>query len=328
VANIPDVAWTADVDGRRTFVSDNVARVLGYTPEEIYRAGDRLWWTRIAPDHAAHAKAAYDLLFTAGQEYDVEYRVRRKDGRWIWVRDRSIATYVVDGVRYADGLLSDITERKGGEAALAGLQEEQQRRIGRELHDSTAQTLTALSLNLAVVKQSAAGLDPRGQRALNESLALAHQCSREIRTLCYLLHPPLMDELGLAAALQSYADGFAGRSGIRVHLELPSGLGRLASDVERAAFRLVQECLTNIHRHSGSPTASIRLVQQPTMLTVQVTDEGRGMPSDEVERTARLGVGIAGMRERVRQLGGRLDISSGEAGTTVTAVLPLVGQEG
>jgi signal transduction histidine kinase len=146
-----------------------------------------------------------------------------------------------------------------------------------------------------------------------------------LRTTAYLLHPPLLDELGLAGAVRDYCDGFAKRSRIRVDLEVPTDLGRLPNDVETTLFRVMQECLVNIHRHSGSPSASIRFALQPHGIRMTVRDRGNGMAARPAASHEGMGVGIAGMRERLRQLGGQLEIDSGTGGTAVTAILPLPG---
>ncbi len=158
-------------------------------------------------------------------------------------------------------------------------------------------------------------------------MKLVEQVSNEIRTLSHLLHPPLLDEIGLLSALKWYIDGFSERSKIRVTSDIPSDLGRLPRDVELSLFRIVQECLTNIHRHSGSLTAFVRLARSRQGVTLEVKDEGRGFsPNGEtiVSGSETPGVGLRGMRERVRQLGGQFEITSNGTGTLVFARLPLV----
>ena len=179
----------------------------------------------------------------------------------------------------------DISERKRTEEALRQLsgrllrlQDEERRRIARQLHETTAQGLAGLAVNLSIVKSSAADLSPRASACLSESLELAEQCSREIRTLSYLLHPPLVDEAGLAPALRWYTAGFAQRSGIEVHVDVSPEFGRLPSEFELTLYRIVQEALTNIHRHSGSKTARICLERQPNEIVLTVADEGHGFP--------------------------------------------------
>ena len=156
---------------------------------------------------------------------------------------------------------------------------------------------------------------------------MVDQCSREIRTLSHLLHPPLLDELGLISALRWFAKGFAERSGIHVDLDLPPQLGRLPQDLEIALFRIVQESLSNIHRHSGSSRATIRIVSEPNAITLEVGDEGIGFSSTtldkHLESAAEIGIGIVGMRERVTQLKGRLEITGEGKGTVVRVFFPL-----
>ncbi len=216
-------------------------------------------------------------------------------------------------------------------ARLLHLQDEERRRIARELHDSTAQSLIALTMNLASINGSSS-LDPKVRQTLSDSLALAEQCSQEIRVLSYLLHPPMLDEAGLTGALRWYAAGFTQRSGIRVDLEMSPDLDRLPDEVEIALFRIVQESFANIHRHSNSPTAKVRIAADSKEVMLEIADHGSGMSPTSSETsldrtTARIGVGIAGMRERIRQLRGRLEISSNAQGTTVRAVVPLNGTD-
>ena len=210
-------------------------------------------------------------------------------------------------------------------ARLLQLQDEERRRIARELHDSVGQMLAALSMNLAGVRADIDRLT-KTNAVLNDSEDLVQEMSKEVRTISHLLHPPLLDEAGLASALRWYVDGFAQRSKIRVDLDCPNDFGRLPRVVETAAFRLVQECLTNIHRHSGSSIAKIRLRHSNHEVAVEVEDKGKGIPAEKLEKMAVAGipgVGITGMRERVRQLGGTLDIGSSGSGTTVMARLPV-----
>ncbi len=210
-------------------------------------------------------------------------------------------------------------------ARLLHLQDEERRRVARELHDETSQNLAALDLILARLTDSTSGLSPAERTALSEGLALARECSTSIRTLSYLLHPPLLEELGLRSALRAFVSGFRQRSGIQVKLEVPEEFGRLPQEVEVALFRIAQEGLANVHRHSGSATARLCLEREPGEARLELVDEGRGMALDipSNDGAGLLGVGIAGMRERVRQLGGELEITSGEQGTTVKARLPV-----
>ena len=227
---------------------------------------------------------------------------------------------------------TDITGRKRAEeslraltARLLQLQDDERRRIARELHDSAGQILVALDINLSLVQKNE-GLAPNAANAVRESIALVQQLSKELRTTSHLLHPPLLDESGLPSAVRWFVDGFAKRSKIPVDLEIAPDLGRLPRELETTIFRMVQECLTNIHRHSGSPTANIRIARNSNHVSVAVRDRGKGMSADNYRNSfgpITPGVGIQGMRERVRQLGGHLQIHSGSSGTTVRATLPV-----
>jgi PAS domain S-box-containing protein len=213
---------------------------------------------------------------------------------------------------------------------LVRAQDEARRHIGRDLHDSTGQTLAALEMNLARLARVTAEGPPDQRRILAESIELARQSSAEIRTASYLLHPPLLDELGLASALRWLADGFRQRSGIEVMLDLPATLVRFDKDCELALFRVAQEALANVHRHSGSPSVRVAARLTPEGIVLEIEDSGRGMPhADSPLRASAptLSVGLAGMRERMRQIGGTLVVESGAMGTRVCATLHLQDRE-
>jgi signal transduction histidine kinase len=209
---------------------------------------------------------------------------------------------------------------------LQQMRDEERRQIARELHDSVGQLLAALGMNLDVVMSQSHKLDGAGVRAIAENASMVQQISSEIRTISHLLHPPLLDAAGLTSALRWYVDGFSERSKIKVDLEIPDEIGRLSDEMEMAIFRMVQECLTNIHRHSGSAAATIRVRKEDHRILVEVQDKGKGIPPDKrlaLQTSSRTGVGFRGMRERLRQLGGTLDIHSDGAGTEVIATLPM-----
>jgi len=239
-------------------------------------------------------------------------------------------------LRQAQGDLEDRVKQRTGEldaandglreltARLMQLQDDERRRIARELHDSVGQTLAALSMNLTTVGADIQRLIDTG-RTVADSAVLVQEMSKEVRTISHLLHPPLLDEAGLVSALRWYIDGFSQRSKIRVDLEIADDFRRLPRELEMGIFRTVQECLTNIHRHSGSPTAAIRLTQSDDEVRLQVEDQGAGIAPDKLSAVATAGVpgvGISGMRERLRQLGGTLEITSNGRGTVVKAYLP------
>ena len=203
------------------------------------------------------------------------------------------------------------------------VQDAERRTIARELHDSTGQTLALLNMNLSKLQREIPN-NPALRESVEICLTLASETNTQLRTMSYLLHPPLLDEMGLAAALEAFADGVRRRSGIAITIELPSNFGRLPNNLELALFRVVQEAITNVHRHAGSDKATVRILSNDEELLLEVEDNGKGMSP---ERLATLysgsGVGVAGMRERVRSFGGVLDIRSSNIGTRVTATLPL-----
>jgi len=212
-------------------------------------------------------------------------------------------------------------------ARILTLQDEERRRLGRELHDSAGQLLAALHINLGVIAQQTQS-DPCLAAKVADSAALADQVISEIRTLSYLLHPPMLDETGLAGAVDWYARGFSGRSKISVELEIDPALPRFPTEVETAIFRIVQESLVNIHRHSGSRAAFLSLRSDSIGACLTIRDEGCGIPSDVLksleEGGANIGVGIGGMRERARQLGGSISIRRANPGTIVEVNLPAL----
>lgn len=218
-----------------------------------------------------------------------------------------------------------ITEVQKLSSFLLQAQDDERRRISRELHDSTGQLLVALKLNVNQLKSEFPNATTEGERILRDTEAVVEEMSRQLRTMSYLLHPPLLDEAGLVSALRWYVDGFATRSSLKVTLDVPGDMERLPQVLETTIFRLVQESLTNIHRHSESKTGSIRIVSKNNEVWVDVGDEGKGFSFDSnVEgRTSRPGVGILGMRERVHRFGGTLEILSSSSGTHVIARLPI-----
>lgn len=202
------------------------------------------------------------------------------------------------------------------------VQEEERRRIARELHDSVGQLLAAIEMNHASLLSESQKLSPGAASRLAENVSLTNEVSKQVRTISYLLHPPLLEEAGLASALLCYVDGFSKRSKIDVKLEIAPELGRFPSDMEISIFRVIQECLTNIHRHSGSLTARIRIGRNETSVSIDVEDDGKGVSVQKVSAIG-AGVGLPGMRERLRRLGGNLQIHSSESGTTLRAVIPV-----
>lgn len=211
-------------------------------------------------------------------------------------------------------------------AGLLMLRDEERRRIARELHDSVGQLLAAMSMNSSKVGNEKGKLSGEAAKCVEENSDLLRQALTEVRTISHLLHPPLLDEIGLESAVRWFIKGFAQRSNIHVSLTVALGLDRLSDDLELAIFRVLQECLTNIHRHSGSKTARIRLVQKDGCVHCEISDDGKGIAPEELlalNSSGSVGIGLRGMRERISQLGGALQIHSRVKGTTVEATLPV-----
>ena len=275
-----------------------------------------------------------EKLFSRGS-WEGELAHLTKDGRRIHVASRQVLQHDQKGRTI--GVLEinrDITSRKDAEEALRNLsgrllqlQDEERRRIARELHDSTGQSLAALVIHLSAVSTRISAIDPGAEEMLREAIDLSQKASDETRTLSYLLYPPTLDHAGLRSALEWYIDGFTQRSKVKVELDVSIGQERLAEIVERTLFRIVQESLTNIFRHSGSNTASVRISRQEGIVRLEVADNGKGIPDDVLSALnssgGQLGVGIRGMRERIRQLGGWLQVRSQPGGTTIISSLPV-----
>jgi two-component system NarL family sensor kinase len=210
---------------------------------------------------------------------------------------------------------------------LINTQDEERRRLARELHDSAGQYLAGIQMNLGVLLREGSGLAAADKSRVSDSMSLVDRCTSEIRTMAYLLHPPLLDEMGLRSAILMYVEGFAERSGIRVDLEIPDDFGRLSSDMETGVFRVIQQSLANVHRHSGSLVACLRVKTDGESVTIEIQDEGCGIPSEILKGfysgTRLAGVGIAGMRERIEGMAGQFDIRSSESGTTIQVRLPV-----
>jgi len=300
----------------------SLAQLLGVSRETV--VGRLLRGFIPAGDHPA-----YERLLRENQNgsSEGEMRLQLADGS---VVPANFSFSKLSRDKSATGvLITDLTAQKQQmefASRLQNMQDEERKRLARDLHDSVGQTLAALSINIGIAQAQSEKLDALGARALSENAALVEQVLREIRTISHLLHPPLLDIAGLASALRWYVDGFSERSNIKVDLKIETDFGRLPDELELAIFRIVQECLTNIHRHSGSTTATIRLYQEGGRLTVEVQDRGKGISLEkqhELIELGRGGVGFAGMRERLRLLGGTLEIKSDGSGTTVSAILKV-----
>ena len=332
--NMRDIVWIVSLSGGKTlFVNTAFEKITGRTKQSLYSHPNCL--DLIYPGDRAGAIAAFLLQVLANEDRDAEFRIVRPDQAVRWLRCRAFSILRDPSQANQFGFIAeDITDRKGMEqelrqlsGRLMQLQDEERRRIARELHDSAGQALAALQMSLGAVERSSGRLGKKARQALAESVDLARQCSRDVRTAAYLLHPPLLEDLGLVSALRHFLEGYAQRSGIRSEFDAPPDFGRLPREIELAIFRVVQECLTNIHHHSGSPTATVRLRREMRAVRLEVEDQGRGVPREMLDESGNilpgLGVGIAGMQERMHLLGGRLEIRSSGHGTVIVAIIPV-----
>jgi PAS domain S-box-containing protein len=264
-------------------------------------------------------------------EFTMEYSYQSSSGQcWCELRVMPVAHQEMERLLV---IQRDITRRKQAEESLHALsarllvvQDEERRRIAKELHDSTVQELVAVMMNVDSVRERITTVAPQEARRIEDNMAILEKCAHDLRTLSYELHPPRLEEAGLMGAIRHYAEGFGERTGIGISLNLPEQPPQLDANVELVLFRVVQECLGNIHRHAHSSTASIRLRSTNDGLDVEIRDAGRGMPSSvlDVQKGSirGFGVGISGMRERLHEIGGRLEIESGPGGTLVRAIVP------
>jgi signal transduction histidine kinase len=267
-----------------------------------------------------------------GADYAVEYRVVWPDGslHWLERRARAIAFNGEGRPSRFLGVTMDVTELKQSESTLRELsqrlmssQDDERRRLARELHDGMAQDVFALTMALASLENVDPPMEGGPPAALTASRRLAEQVLRGLRTRSYLLHPPLLDLSGLAAALREYADGLNKHGGLAIDTTAVEDVGRLPEDVETALFRVAQEALSNVARHAGTNHAVLTLARDEEAVELSVADSGKGLAKGTGQKAPTIGVGIAGMRERLSQIGGRLDIRSARGGTTVTARVPV-----
>jgi two-component system, NarL family, sensor kinase len=337
VESINDGAATLDADGRVLYANSRFAQILnipvgrltGTSLHNNLSAGQSEKLKKLIRQ-ALHRSSTVELTFdaTAGRPKLVRFTLRPLKDSDIH-KVGVVATELTELVEANEALKSNEESLRQLSARLLQLQDEERRRIARDLHDVTGQKLAVLSMALSgVLNRSNGNLDADSQRALTESLAWSKEVAAEIRTLSYLLHPPLLDELGLSSAVKWYLAGFTSRTGILMETDIPSDIQRLSPDAEVAIFRVLQESLTNVHRYAESPKAVVRMEVTGDEIKLEIQDFGKGVksskPSSANGSVERLGVGIQGMTERMRQLGGKLEItSSPNKGTLVSATIPL-----
>jgi PAS domain S-box-containing protein len=328
----PILVWMAGVDKLCYYFNKGWLDFVGRTLEQESGNG---WTENVHPEDFERCLEVYVANFDARRSFEMEYRMRHHTGQYRWILDRGVPRYAPDGTfeGYVGGCLDIHDQKEAAEKVriaddmtrLMKTQDEERRRIARELHDSAGQTLAVLGINLAQLVDRAKSLAPELAKEGKEIEAIVQQLSREIRTTSYLLHPPLLDESGLASALSWYVEGLAERSQIAVTLDVAANLGRLPGDMELAIFRVVQECLTNIHRHSGSKTDLIRVSRTKETVRTEVRDQGKGISPERLLeiQSQGSGVGIRGIRERIRHFHGEMKIESSGSGTSVIVIIPM-----
>lgn len=353
-----------DPEGRILTWNAGAERIKGYRPEEVIGKHFSIFYPQ-GDVRSGKPEMELELARREGRCEDEGWRVR-KDGSQFWADVVITALRDEDGRLYGFGKITrDLTERKLAEDALhraaqqlqeevkyrieaersarqaeasvrdisqrlLRLQDEERRRLGRELHDSVGQLLVGTKMALKALATE--GRRRNWDEQIAECESILEQAIREVRTTSFLLYPPMLEELGLRTAVESYLEGFRQRSGIRIDFQAAQDFGRLPGETELALFRVLQESLTNVHRHSGSPTAQIRLRVEDQMVVLEVEDQGKGAPTEALkfsgDSVGALGVGLRGMNERLQQVGGKLEVFSKETGTVVRATVPLrTGEE-
>ena len=359
-----DAIFRMDERGVVLFANQAAEKVFGYKPDELIGGELTILMPDYLHEvHRSALKRYLETGQRHLNWARTEVTGLHKDGREISL-ELSLSESISNGRSIFTGFVRDVTERKRAEDALRQseerfrklsetldaevdvrtkaleqqtaqirdlswrllrTQDDERRHIARELHDSAGQTLAAMAISLDQTVQDAAPAAPSIAKRLEEVQSMVQQLTREIRTTSYLLHPPLLDESGLSSALKLYVQGLTERSGIAVTLDISEQLRRLPSDMELAIFRVVQECLTNIHRHSGSKTATIRIRMEAGDVCVEISDEGKGIAPERLSeiQSGGSGVGIRGIQERLRHFGGTMSIESNGSGTRVLANIPI-----
>ena len=328
----PIMVWMSGTDKLCYYFSKGWLDFVGRTLEQELGNG---WTENVHPQDFDRCLQIYVSNFDARRPFEMEYRMRHRTGQYRWILDRGVPRYSADEAfeGYVGGCLDIHDQKEAGEKVriaedmtrLMKAQDQERRRIARELHDSAGQTLAVLGINLTQLVRRVESIAPELAGKGREIEAMVQQLHREIRTTSYLLHPPLLDEIGLASALSCYVEGLAERSDVAITLDVADNVGRLPSDMELAIFRLIQECLTNIHRHSGSKTALIRIGLEGESIRTQVQDHGKGISPERLLeiQSHGSGVGIMGIRERIRQFHGEMKIESNGSGTSVIVNIPM-----
>jgi PAS domain S-box-containing protein len=350
VQTAPDIIFSRNPDGSRDYISGRFYEYTGAPPNIGKGLG---WLDYVHPDDSEQSHQKWLTSVQSGDVYDCDYRLRGADSQYRWFRARAVPLRDSHGIIVKwYGTCSDVHDSKLLEqsirenaielermvesrtAALRRLsnrmmtmQDEERRRIAREIHDGLGQELAAAKMILdgILAKDSS----PLMRQASGEASQLIDRAIQQVRTISHLLHPPLLDEVGLISALRWFLEGLSERSGIHMALEVdPPDPGRLKSELETAIFRIVQEALTNMFRHSGARNGSVTLIRKDGNIVVTVRDDGKGIEEQVIQlRPESVGVGIGGMRQRVTELGGSLRLANANPGTIVEVIIPAVRQD-
>jgi PAS domain S-box-containing protein len=342
----PDIIFSRQPDGARDYLSDRFYEFTGAAPGSAIGFG---WMEYVHPDDQASSQQRWLHCVETGENYEVEYRLRGKDGEYRWFRARAVpiqneagevvkwygtcsdihdSKLLEKSIRDNTNELEKIVDRRTDElrrlsVRLMSAQDQERRRIARELHDGLGQELTVAKMVLDKMVMNKSASEPAPEAAAQAS-NLVDRAIQQVRIMSHLLHPPLLDEVGLLSALSWYTEGLTKRSGIQTFLEVqPPNFPRLATEVETAVFRIVQEALTNVFRHAEAHKVWINLNQRDGRITVSVLDDGKGIEQKVADlRPDSMGVGIGGMKQRAKEFGGELRMSNASPGTLLEVIIP------
>src|ERR1700692_1562798 len=342
----PDIIFSRQPDGARDYLSDRFYEFTGAAPGSAIGFG---WMEYVHPDHQDASQQRWLHSVETGKNYEVEYRLRGKDGQYRWFRARAVpiqneagevvkwygtcsdihdSKLLEKSIRDNTTELEKIVDRRTDElrrlsVRLMSAQDQERRRIARELHDGLGQELTVAKMVLDKMVMNKSASEPAPEAAAQAS-NLVDRAIQQVRIMSHLLHPPLLDEVGLLSALSWYTEGLTKRSGIQTFLEVqPPNFPRLATEVETAVFRIVQEALTNVFRHAEAHKVWINLNQRDGRITVSVLDDGKGIEQKVADlRPDSMGVGIGGMKQRAKEFGGELRMSNASPGTLLEVIIP------
>ena len=345
VQTAPDIIFSRQSDGSRDYISSRFYEYTGAEPGTAVGLG---WLEYMHSEDRDPSMAHWLACVKSGQDYESEYRLRGVDGQYRWFRARAVPLRDAEGnILKWYGTCSDIHDSKQLEQSirdnaielermvdirtielrrlssrLMTMQDEERRRVAREIHDGLGQELAAAKMILdgILAKDASPGI----RQPAADASQLVDRAIKQVRTISHLLHPPLLDEVGLVSALRWYLEGLSERSGMEIRLQVdPPDLGRLKPEVETAIFRIIQEALTNMFRHSGARNGRVSLIERNGLITATVRDDGKGIDEPIIQqRPDSIGVGIGGMRQRVSELGGQLRLSNANPGTIVEVVIP------